>query len=108
MLLYFGIARAYRDTACLCGRNGAYQSLVGEFRAHYAGFFDPGFGGTEGANAVLEVRSLEIPFALRHGQLIGHLNYMPLAGAPKTLYGADKKSHYQGQALKLSKYFKDQ
>ena len=45
-----------------------FDPLVGEFRVHYAGFFDPGFGyagaGGRGARAVLEVRSREVPFIL--------------------------------------------
>ena len=50
-----------------------FDPLVGEFRVHYAGFFDPGFGhsaaGGTGSRAVLEVRSHEVPFILEHGQI---------------------------------------
>ncbi|MGR7995692.1 MULTISPECIES: 2'-deoxycytidine 5'-triphosphate deaminase [unclassified Xanthobacter] len=87
-----------------------FDPLVGEFRVHYAGFFDPGFGnpaaGGRGARAVLEVRSREVPFILEHGQTVGRLVYERMAGRPQTLYGADMRSHYQGQGLKLSKHFK--
>jgi dCTP deaminase len=87
-----------------------FDPLVGEFRVHYAGFFDPGFGsaaaGGVGARAVLEVRSREVPFILEHGQTVGRLVYERMAGRPERLYGADLKSHYQGQGLKLSKHFK--
>lgn len=87
-----------------------FDPLVGEFRVHYAGFFDPGFGnpaaGGRGARAVLEVRSREVPFILEHGQTVGRLVYERMAGRPATLYGADMRSHYQGQGLKLSKHFK--
>lgn len=87
-----------------------FDPLVGEFRVHYAGFFDPGFGnpaaGGRGARAVLEVRSREVPFILEHGQTVGRLVYERMAGRPGTLYGADMRSHYQGQGLKLSKHFK--
>ncbi|MFG1359812.1 2'-deoxycytidine 5'-triphosphate deaminase [Xanthobacter pseudotagetidis] len=87
-----------------------FDPLVGEFRVHYAGFFDPGFGsavaGGVGARAVLEVRSREVPFILEHGQTVGRLVYERMAGRPKRLYGVDLKSHYQGQGLKLSKHFK--
>lgn len=77
----------------------------GEFRAHYAGFFDPGFGLNEGgARAVLEVRAREAPFILEDGQKVGRLVYEKLAGTPDTLYGG-AASNYQGQALKLSKHF---
>jgi dCTP deaminase len=88
----------------------AYDTLVGEFRVHYAGFFDPGFGhtdaGGEGSRAVLEVRSYEVPFVLEHGQLVGRLAYERLTATPSILYGQGAKSSYQGQGIKLSKHFK--
>jgi dCTP deaminase len=84
--------------------------MMGEFRVHYAGFFDPGFGytpkGEPGARAVLEVRSHEVPFVLEHGQAVGRLVYEPIADTPDVLYGQTKVSNYQGQGLKLSKHFK--
>jgi dCTP deaminase len=88
----------------------AYDTLVGEFRVHYAGFFDPGFGdpeaGGRGARAVLEVRSFEVPFVLEHGQLIGRLIYEPLTDTPHKVYGPGMRSHYQRQGLQLSKHFR--
>ncbi len=87
-----------------------YLAMVGEFRVHYAGFFDPGFGnadaGGKGSRGVLEVRCHEAPFALEHGQSVGRLVYERMAEVPDVLYGADLKSNYQGQGLKLSKHFK--
>ena len=87
-----------------------FDPLVGEFRVHYAGFFDPGFGageaGGRGARAVLEVRSREVPFILEHGQMVGRLVYERMAARPGRLYGADLSSNYQGQGLKLSKHFR--
>ena len=87
-----------------------FDPLVGEFRVHYAGFFDPGFGhssaGGSGSRAVLEVRSREVPFLLGHGQTIGRLIYERLAEAPDRLYGSALGSNYQAQTLKLSKHFK--
>ena len=87
-----------------------FDPLVGEFRVHYAGFFDPGFGhaaaGGAGARAVLEVRSHEVPFILEHGQIVGRLVYENMLQRPQALYGADLKSNYQAQGLKLSKHFK--
>jgi dCTP deaminase len=84
--------------------------MRGEFRAHYAGFFDPGFGfaeeGGAGSKAVLEVRTLEVPFILEDGQTIARLVYEELAERPGKLYGQSIASHYQGQGLKLSKHFK--
>jgi len=79
---------------------------LGEFRAHYAGFFDPGFGtNTGGSRAVLEVRSRDVPFILEHGQPVAKLVYEAMASRPKGLYGG-KGSNYQGQGLKLSKHFR--
>ena len=87
-----------------------YLAMVGEFRVHYAGFFDPGFGyaatGGSGSRGVLEVRCHEAPFVLEHGQIVGRLVYEHMSAMPTTLYGSDIKSNYQGQGLKLSKHFK--
>ena len=87
-----------------------FDPLVGEFRVHYAGFFDPGFGHAEaggaGARAVLEVRSHEVPFILEHGQLVGRLVYERMAALPQHLYGSGLGSNYQAQGLKLSKHFR--
>ncbi len=86
-----------------------FDPLVGEFRVHYAGFFDPGFGhapaGGSGSRAVLEVRSHEVPFILEDGQVVGRLVYERMQSRPTALYGADLGSHYQAQGLKLSKHF---
>ena len=88
----------------------AYDTLVGEFRVHYAGFFDPGFGwaeaGGEGSRAVLEVRSHDVPFLLEHGQTVGRLVYERHTDAPDFIYGTDIGSHYQRQGLALAKQFK--
>jgi dCTP deaminase len=82
----------------------------GEFRIHYAGFFDPGFGygssEIKGTRAVLEVRAHEVPFLIEHGQLVGRLNYMHLLTRPEKIYGTNIGSSYQHQALTLSKQFK--
>ena len=88
----------------------AYDTLVGEFRVHYAGFFDPGFGyeveGAPGTRAVLEVRSHEVPFVIEHGQTMGRLVYERLTAVPDKIYGAGIGSSYQRQGLTLSKHFK--
>ena len=82
----------------------------GEFRIHYAGFFDPGFGygssDIKGTRAVLEVRAHDVPFLMEHGQLVGRLNYMPLLSRPNKIYGTNIGSSYQHQALTLSKQFR--
>ncbi|MEX6508027.1 2'-deoxycytidine 5'-triphosphate deaminase [Jiella sp. M17.18] len=86
-----------------------FDPLVGEFRVHYAGFFDPGFGhspaGGAGSRAVLEVRSHDVPFILEDGQIVGRLVYERMTAVPERLYGSDLKSNYQAQGLKLSKHF---
>jgi dCTP deaminase len=87
-----------------------FDPLVGEFRVHYAGFFDPGFGyagsGGTGSRAVLEVRSREVPFILEHGQIVGRLVYEKMMARPDQLYGSGIGSNYQAQGLKLSKHFR--
>lgn len=87
-----------------------FLAMVGEFRVHYAGFFDPGFGhataGGIGSRGVLEVRCHEAPFALEHGQVVGRLVYERMQSRPDRLYGAGIASNYQGQGLKLAKNFR--
>jgi dCTP deaminase len=88
-----------------------YDPSVGEFRIHYAGFFDPGFGyGSSGeipgTRAVLEVRSHEVPFLVEDGQVVGRLIYERLTEPPEKLYGSGLGSNYQRQGLALSKHFK--
>ena len=88
----------------------AYDTRVGEFRAHYAGFFDPGFGmaelGASTTRAVLEVRSHDVPFLIEEGQTVCRLVYEPMAAVPESLYGATgSSSNYQSQGLRLAKHF---
>lgn len=86
-----------------------FDPMMGKFRVHYAGFFDPGFGhaaaGGTGARAVLEVRSRDVPFLIEDGQVVGRLIYERMAALPARLYGAGLASNYQAQGLKLSKHF---
>ena len=88
----------------------AYDTTVGEFRAHYAGFFDPGFGyadaGGAGTRAVLEVRSHSVPFLVEDGQVVGRLVYERMTDVPDKLYGSGIGSNYQRQGLALSKHFR--
>ena len=88
----------------------AYDTLVGEFRVHYAGFFDPAFGYGPSAGgrtrAVLEVRSHEVPFMLEDGQIVGRLAYERLTAVPDKLYGTGIGSSYQRQGLTLGKQFR--
>jgi dCTP deaminase len=86
-----------------------YYTRSGEYRVHYAGFFDPGFGWNEratGSRAVLEVRSHEVPFMLEHGQIVAWLRYERMAALPDRIYGATLKSNYQNQGLALAKHFR--
>jgi dCTP deaminase len=87
-----------------------YDPSIGEFRVHYAGFFDPGFGyglsDVLGTLAVLEVRAHEVPILIEHGQIVGRLIYSPMVARPDKIYGAQIGSSYQMQGLALSKQFK--
>ena len=94
----------------LAAEMAPYLSMIGEFRVHYAGFFDPGFGysldKSKKSRAVLEMRCHETPFVLEHGQTVGKLRFERMLEEPDILYGKDLESNYQGQSLKLSKHFK--
>ena len=87
-----------------------FDPSVGEFRIHYAGFFDPGFGYGQsdipGTRAVLEVRAHEVPFAIEHGQVVGRLVYSQVLDLPDKIYGVAIGSSYQRQELVLSKQFR--
>ena len=103
-----------REAVCIppdyAAEMAPFLAMVGEFRVHYAGFFDPGFGydgaGGTGSRGVLEVRCHEAPFVLEHGQTVGRLVYERMGERPETLYGREIASNYQGQGLKLAKHFK--
>jgi dCTP deaminase len=89
----------------------AHDPSMGEFRVHYAGFFDPGFGygangEIPGTKAVLEVRAYEVPILLEDDDLVGRLLYYPMASKPDRVYGSSIGSSYQQQGLALSKQFK--
>ena len=86
-----------------------FDPSVGEFRIHYAGFFDPGFGygeAAKGTRVVLEVRAHEVPFVIEHGQVVGRVVYSRLLDVPEKIYGASIGSSYQRQGLALSKQFR--
>ncbi len=96
--------------ADLAAEMAPIDPAIGEFRVHYAGFFDPGFGqgadGRPAARAVLEVRSRDVPFLIEDGQPVGRLVFEQLADPADELYGAGAASNYQHQGLKLSKHFR--
>ena len=87
-----------------------FDPSVGEFRIHYAGFFDPGFGCGDsdvvGTRAVLEVRAHETPFVIEHGQVVGRLVYSRVREVPDKIYGKSIGSSYQRQELALSRQFR--
>ena len=83
-----------------------FRDSFGNFRVHYAGFFDPGFGVKNGIPAVLELRAYDTPFIIRDGQLVGQLNYYKIDEIKNNYYGKKIKSNYHNQSLKLAKQFK--
>jgi len=90
----------------MAGEMKPYDTGIGDFRVHYAGFFDPGFGDPLGSYAVLEVKTNEVPFILQDGQVIAKIQYEKLNKETKVVYGSNIKSNYQNQNLALSKHFK--
>ncbi len=91
----------------LAGEMIPYDTGIGDFRAHYAGFFDPGFGNPNGSYAVLEVKTNELPFIMEDGQTIARIKYEKLNKKSNIVYGLGINSNYQNQELKLSKHFKE-
>jgi dCTP deaminase len=83
-----------------------FKDSFGNFRVHYAGFFDPGFGLPKGVPAVLELRAYDTPFMIKDGQLVGQLNFYQVEKNSKNIYGKNIKSNYYNQRLKLAKQFK--
>ncbi|MCQ8185846.1 2'-deoxycytidine 5'-triphosphate deaminase [Parvularcula maris] len=90
----------------LAAEMAAIDEEIGAFRAHYAGFFDPGFGVEAPSRAVLEVRGFDVPMILEHGQRAARLRYERLEEVPQRVYGSAQASNYQGQGLRLSKHFR--
>jgi len=89
----------------MAGEMVPYDTGLGDFRVHYAGFFDPGFGSNSGSYAVLEVKTNEVPFILEDEQSIARIKYEKLNKTSKILYGSSINSNYQHQSLALSKHF---
>jgi dCTP deaminase len=89
-----------------------FETTAGEFRAHYAGFFDPGFGygdagEVRGTPAVLEVRPYDDDLVLRHGQPICKMVYEALTQPAAIAYGHTGVNHYADQrGPRLSKFFR--
>lgn len=103
----FASKERIRVPAHLAAEMVAYDVGIGELRTNYAGFFDNGFGGDDGTRAVLEVRPHDVPFLLEDGQVFFKLRFFRTQEMPEVVYGDRRlSSHYQGQALKLSKHFR--
>lgn len=87
-----------------------YDPTAGDFRAHYAGFFDPGWGirggKTVGAPAVLEVRPHTDDLILRHGQPICAMAYETLERTSARLYGVCGNTYADQDGPRLSKHFR--
>ena len=86
-----------------------FSQHVGELRAHYAGFFDPGFGyglkgEVRGTIGVLEVRPHET-ITIYDGQPICLMEFFRNLAVPRVPYG-QAGNHYQSQTgPRLAKYF---
>lgn len=78
----------------------AYDASVGEFKNHFAGFFDPGFGMFSPTRAVFEIR-VDFPMTVEHFQVIGQQKYLQLHAPTSAPYNGT----YQGQSLRLGKQF---
>ncbi|MEK7519997.1 MAG: 2'-deoxycytidine 5'-triphosphate deaminase [Patescibacteria group bacterium] len=83
-----------------------YDVSAGEFRSHYAGFFDNGFGAERGTHVVLEVRARDVPFRVYDGQPICRMIFEQTSQVPEQLYGASRGSNYISPAPSLGKHFK--
>ena len=88
-----------------CAELMAYRTGQGEFRVHYAGFFDPGFGGEHGTAGVLEMRAHHTPVRLFDGQALCAMQFQRMDSTPEKLYGEEKKSNYTAIGPSLSKHF---
>ncbi len=91
----------------VCGQVTSFKITTGEIRPHYAGFFDPGFGGEGGTNGVLEVRARDVPFEISDGSPICSMRFEQMLEVPDKLYGVGIESNYPGSGPSLSKHFND-
>ncbi len=84
------------------------DTYSGEFRGHYAGFVDPGWGlGTPaGRQLTLELRTFE-KLLLHHHQPIIKIAWDKLVAATELGYDSRRHSHYRDQVgPRLAKFFK--
>jgi len=82
----------------------------GDFRSHYAGFLDPGWGWGlagegKGRPFTLEVRPFE-DLVVRAGQPIAKITFERMTQAPKMHYDTKASNYLQQSGPKLGKQFK--
>ena len=88
-----------------------YDARSGEFRVHYAGFFDPGFGWgagkASGSKAVLEVRSYGVAFTSSTGRSLDGSAMRRSLWVPQRNCMVPKEcDRILGQGVALAKHFK--
>jgi dCTP deaminase len=96
---------------CLAVEMVAIDTRSGDHRAHYAGFFDPGWGFgpdgvLKGAPAVMEVRSPNDDIVLRDRQPICKMTFECMSEAPDVVYGQSGSNYLNQIGPRLSKHFK--
>lgn len=82
----------------------------GEYRSHYAGFIDPGFGygkngEIKGRSIVLELRPFEDDIILRNNQPICKVIFEKMAARPEAVYGETGSNYASQSGPRLSKHF---
>lgn len=83
----------------------------GEFRVHYAGFIDPGWGwgidgSANGRRLVLEIRPFE-DIVLRDGQPVGKIKFEKMSSRPDQVYDQIDSNYINETELpRLSKHFR--
>lgn len=104
-------AEAVRVPPCLACEMVSVNARMGEFRAHYAGFIDPGWGyGRDGSGKgrplTLEVRPFE-DLVIMKNQPIAKIEFERMMGVPDLHYDQKVECNYGTQSgPKLAKHFK--
>ena len=84
-----------------CAELPPIATKSGEFRVHYAGFFDPEFTGT----ATLEVRNNGASFLIRDGKKITNLWFYRMKSSPSKRYGSQGSSYQEQKGAMPAKFF---
>lgn len=104
-------AEAVRVPPCLACEMVSVNARMGEFRAHYAGFIDPGWGygkdgDGKGRPLTLEVRPFE-DLVIQKNQPIAKIEFERMTGLPDLHYDEKDERNYGTQdGPKLAKHFK--